>query len=99
MVNCPICKEYVRPGDHHCYMQPVQKRDEDSSDREDSTEQTVFENDVTEGEYEQLLFFDLECCQENENHEPNLCVIQDDAGDEWVFQGDNTQNEFCEWLF
>ncbi len=31
--------------------------------------------------------------------EPNLCVIQNEAGDEWVFEGDNTQNEFCEWLF
>jgi hypothetical protein len=26
-------------------------------------------------------------------------VIQNEAGDEWMFQGDNTRNEFCEWLF
>jgi hypothetical protein len=26
-------------------------------------------------------------------------VIQNDAGDEWVFEGDNTRNDFCEWLF
>lgn len=49
--------------------------------------------------YDQLLFFDFECRQENGNHEPNLCVIQNEAGDEWVFEGDNTTNEFCEWLF
>ena len=49
--------------------------------------------------YDQLLFFDFECRQENGNHEPNLCVIQNEAGDEWTFQGDNTRNEFCEWLF
>jgi hypothetical protein len=42
---------------------------------------------------------DFECIQENGTHEPNLCVIQNEAGDEWVFQGDNTRNEFCEWLF
>ena len=47
----------------------------------------------------ELLFFDFECRQENGTHEPNLCVIQNEAGDEWVFQGDNTRNEFCEWLF
>jgi hypothetical protein len=26
-------------------------------------------------------------------------MIQNEAGDEWMFQGDNTRNEFCEWLF
>ena len=33
------------------------------------------------------------------NHEPNLCIVQNVAGDEWIFQGDNSRNEFCEWLF
>ena len=55
--------------------------------------------DVTKDGYEQLLFFYFECRQENGNHEPNLCVVQNEAGDEWVFEGDNTRNEFCEWLF
>ena len=45
------------------------------------------------------LFFDFECRQENANHEPNLCVVHNEAGDEWVFRGDDTRNEFCEWLF
>ena len=58
-----------------------------------------FLEDSNESGYEQLLFFDFECRQENGTHEPNLCVIQNKAGDEWVFQGHNTQNEFCEWLF
>ena len=56
-------------------------------------------DDVTENGYNRLLFFDFECRQENGNHEPNLCVVQNEAGDEWVFEGDNTWNEFCEWLF
>ncbi|CAB3991126.1 DNA polymerase, partial [Paramuricea clavata] len=97
MTKCPICKEYTRPGDHRCYMQPVEKRNEDLSDSDDSSEHP--EDDVTEGGYDQMLFFDFECRQENGNHEPNLCVIQNEAGDEWVFEGDNTRNEFCEWLF
>ena len=46
-----------------------------------------------------MLFFDFECRQENGNHEPNLCIVQNEAGDEWIFQGDNTRDEFCEWLF
>ena len=45
MTKCSICKEYTRPGDHRCYMQPVEKRDDDLSD----TEQTISEDDVTEG--------------------------------------------------
>ena len=45
------------------------------------------------------MFFDFECRQENGTHEPNLCVVHNEAGDEWVFQEDNTRNDFCKWLF
>jgi hypothetical protein len=69
-------------------MQPVEKRDDDLSD----SEQSIPEDDITEGGYDQMLFFDFECRQENGNHEPNLCVIQNETGDEWVFEGDNTRN-------
>ena len=44
------------------------------------------EEDVAEGGYNKLFLFDFECRQENDKHEPNLCVIQNEAGDEWVFQ-------------
>ena len=47
----------------------------------------------------ELSFFDFECHQENGNHQPNLCIVQNKAGDKWIFQGDNTRDEFCEWLF
>jgi hypothetical protein len=56
-------------------------------------------DDVSEIGYNELLFFDFECRQESGTHEPNLCVIQNEAGDECVFQEDNTRNEVCEWLF
>ena len=82
-------------------MQPVKKRS--TIENEDVSLLDVqaydVEEDVAEGGYNELFFFDFECRQENGAHEPNLCVIQNEAGDEWVFQGDNTQNEFCEWLF
>ena len=49
--------------------------------------------------YNQLIFFDFECRQENGNHEPNLCVVRDEANVENVFEGDDTHKKFCEWLF
>ena len=57
------------------------------------------EDEAVEESVKELLFFDLECRQENGNHEPNLFVVQDEAGKEWIFQGDKTRDEFCEWLF
>merc|ERR1711962_330723 len=61
------------------------------------------------------IFFDFECIQETGIHEPNLCVAQKvcceclDQEDvtccrrcgkrEHVFRGENTQRDFCEWLF
>ena len=46
-----------------------------------------------------FLFFDFECMQETGVHVPNLVVVQDDEGHEWVFKGPNTCNDFCNWLF
>ena len=49
--------------------------------------------------WENYYVFYFECRQENGNHEPNLCIIQNEADKERIFQGDNTRDEFCEWLF
>jgi hypothetical protein len=81
--------------DHQYYMQLVKEKPA----RETSLCDDEADEDVHESGYNGLLFFDFECSQENGTHEPNLCVIQNEAGDEWMFQGDNTRNEFCEWLF
>ena len=51
-----------------------------------------------ESQYNELLFFDLECKQEHGVHEANLCIVHNEAGDEWLFQGSNTIKDFCEWL-
>ena len=85
LTKCSTCNEYVDVKNHQCYIQPARRTPEDE--------------DSDESGYEQLLFFDFERRQENGTHEPNLCVIQNEAGDEWIFEGDNTRNEFCEWLF
>ena len=57
------------------------------------------EDEPVEESMKELLFFDIESRQENGNHEPNLRIVQNEASEEWIFQGDNTRDEFCEWLF
>ena len=52
-----------------------------------------------ESQYNELLFFDLECKQEHGVHEANLCIVQDEEGREKLFQGNDTIKKFCEWLF
>ena len=52
-----------------------------------------------ESQYSELLFFDLECTQEDGIHKANLCIAHNEAGDEWLFQGNTTIKDFCEWLF
>ena len=51
-----------------------------------------------ESQYNQLLFFDLECKQEHGVHEANLCIVQNEAGRKELFQGSDTIKKFCEWL-
>ena len=54
---------------------------------------------LEESQYNELLFFDLECTQEGGIHKANLCIVHNEAGDEWLFQGKNTVVDFCKWLF
>ena len=84
--RCRICKTFVKLQGHKCFIQPENCSDE--QEEEDN------EHSLTE-----LLFFDFECRRENGIHEPNLCIVQNEAGDEWIFEGDTTQNNFCERLF
>ena len=51
-----------------------------------------------ESQYNHLLFFDLECKQEQGVHEANLCVVHDEVGEVGLFQGKDTIKKFCEWL-
>ena len=46
-----------------------------------------------------FTFSDFECMQETGVHVPNLVVVQDADGHEWVFKGANTCKEFRDWLF
>ena len=43
------------------------------------------------------MFFDFECTQDDCKHIPNLCVVQNESGDEfctWVFQQENAITTF-----
>ena len=52
-----------------------------------------------ESRYNELLFFELECTQEDGIHKANLCIVHNEAGDEQLFQGKNTIADFSKWLF
>ena len=41
-------------------------------------------NDVQDRQ-ESLIFFDFECTQDHGEHIPNLCVAQNESGEEFVF--------------
>ena len=104
---------FVKLEDHKCFIQPEtkkrKKRNRSVEEEEEPIENGLFDTECREHNNEHdepivetltdLLFFDFECRQENGTHEPNLCIVHNEAGDEWIFQGDTTQKEFCEWLF
>ena len=46
-----------------------------------------------------FLFFDSECMKETGVHVPNLVVVQDADGHEWVFKRANTCKDVNDWLF
>ena len=52
-----------------------------------------------ESSYNHLLFFDFESTQEHGEHCPNLCIVHDEAGKEELFEGKDTVEKFCTWLF
>ena len=100
LVRCTVCQEYVDSETAKCYMQPVgTKANETVESDDDMLDSECDEADENESSYNQLLFFDFECIQESGTHVPNLCVVHDEAGNEKVFRGEKTKDDFCEWLF
>ena len=110
--KCWICGKFVKIEGHKCFIQPETKKRKKrhrSEEEEDEESNGFFDTECREGNHEDdqpdeetltdLLFFDFECRQENGTHEPNLCIVQNEARDEWIFQGDTMQKDFCEWLF
>jgi hypothetical protein len=98
LVRCIVCREYVDET-HRCYMKPEKTKMNETAESDDLCDSEADETNNDGSAYNQLLFFDFECIQENGTHTPNLCVVHDEAGNEHVFQGENTKDDFCEWLF
>ena len=83
--KCKTCGVSLGEKDEHkCYIQKSEKKSEQNSE---------------ERQYNELLFFDFECTQEDGIHKPNLCIVHDEAGHEKLFQGKDTTADFCKWLF
>ena len=83
--KCKTCGVLLGEKDEHkCYIQKSEKKSEQNSE---------------ESQYNELLFFDFECTQEDGIHKANLCIVHDEAGHEKLFQGKNTNADFCKWLF
>ena len=104
LVRCIVCQKYVEPWNHQCYTQPIETRNrqaaQHSTNNESLDDDVVVEDDGGNDERDQsLMFFEFECTQDDGQHIPNLCVVQNESGDEKVFLGPNTKHEFCEWLF
>ena len=97
--KCSTCSRYVDNKHHLCYMQTVKQRQVGEIQSHFLDDEVSDEDDSYESGYNELLFFDFECRQENGTHEPNLCVIHNEAGDKLIFQEDNTRNDFCKCLF
>ena len=80
--KCLTCSQYVDIKHHLCYMQPAKERPVGETQCNLLDDEASDEDDSHESSYNELLFFDFECRQENGTHEPNLCVIHNEASDE-----------------
>ena len=93
---------FVRPENHKCYLQPVKTRKRASEEEESHTnflDDVAVENDVQDHQEENLIFFDFECTQDHGEHIPNLCVAQNESGEEFVFSGRSTNFQAYDGYF
>ena len=96
-VRCSTCQKYVKHENHQCYLQPVKAKKTQTAEEANNLldDDVAVDNDVEDTK--NLMFF--ECTQDDGKHIPNLCVVQNESGDEKVFSGPNTKDEFCTWVF
>ena len=107
--KCPFCGKFVQTEGHEYFIKPETKKRKRRNRSEEEEPIGFFDTECREDNNEDdepieetltdLLYFDFECRQENGTHEPNLCIVHNEAGDEWIFEGDIVQKSFCEWLF
>ena len=85
-VKCSICKTHVSPEGHQCFLPPIETRQPRQNRRRNELVDDDVEVEDEVGERESnLMFFDFECTQDDGVHVPNLCVVQNESGDETTF--------------
>ena len=101
--ECGVCGKYVQIEGHHCFIQPETKKRRRKRSEEEQESNGFFNTECREGNGEENDDEPIEeknltelCSQENGTHVPNLRIVQNEAGNEWIFQGDTTQRDFCE---
>ena len=96
--RCKVCnKEYkTAEGPHECYTKKCMNCKRTVPCKHKCFMQVLDPPPEKEREY---YFFDYECQQETGKHIPNLVVVHDEEGEEFVFEGEECNDEFCEWLF
>ena len=72
---------------------------EDAEAKHECYIQKIEQTEEEDSQYNELLFFDFECKQETGEHEPNLCIVHNEAGRQKLFNGKDTTEKFCNWLF
>ena len=72
---------------------------EDAEAKHECYIQKIEQSEEEDSQYNELLFFDFECKQETGEHEPNLCIVHNEAGHQELFNGKDTTEKFCNWLF
>ena len=72
---------------------------EDAEAKHECYIQKIEQAEEEDSQYSELLFFDFECKQETGEHEPNLCIVHNEAGRQKLFEGKDTTEKFCNWLF
>ena len=72
---------------------------EDAEAKHECYIQKIEQSEEEDSQYNELLFFDFECKQETGEHDPNLCIVHNEAGRQKLFNGKDTTEKFCNWLF
>ena len=81
-VRCSTCQKYVKPENHQCYLQPLKTKKTRSAEEANDLLDDDVAVDNDEEDTKNLMFFDFECTQDDGKHIPNLCVVQNESGDE-----------------
>lgn len=103
----PSCQEKVNLQYHECLLQPIEdeeftkkpKRKRGNFRPIPQAREQLEPPNLPINVKPDIVFFDIECCQEKDPHEPNLlCAETSFCGKTFIFKGDDSIREFLKWL-